>query len=115
VNTDKIGYVAQTDAVYEIAHSPAQNQSEGQRTHGGSWGKIIEKHQDNDRTSYAESDENLGVVGKQTKNLPLYLPGETFDLSSPTKSVILRTPNLLGDPLSCTFYILFSACLTAQT
>lgn len=68
VNTDKINYVAKTDAVNEIAHSPAQNQSEGHHTHGGSWGEVMKKHQDNDGTSYAESDEKFDVVGKQTKN-----------------------------------------------
>src|SRR3989304_1248159 len=47
-------------------------------------------------------------------NFPLYLPGETFDLSSPTKPVALRTSNSPGDPLSCTFYILFAACLAVQ-
>jgi hypothetical protein len=62
VQADEINYVAKVDAVYEITHSPAQNQSEGHRNQGGSWGKIIEKHQDNDRSSYAESDEKLGVA-----------------------------------------------------
>jgi hypothetical protein len=68
VDTDKIGYEAEMEAVYEIAHNATQKQSKGQHTRSGSWGKVIEKYQDNDRTSYAKGDENLGVIGKQTQN-----------------------------------------------
>jgi len=56
------------DAVYEIAYSPAQNQSEGHRTQGGGWRKVAKKHEDDDHTGYAESDEDLGMAVKQAKN-----------------------------------------------
>ena len=68
VDTDKVNCVTKADAVYEIARSAAENQSEGYHSQDGGRREVMKKHQDSDDTGYAEADEKLAVVLKQAKN-----------------------------------------------
>jgi hypothetical protein len=68
VDTDEIGYVVRrAEAVYQIANSPAHNQSEGRYAQAVSRGEAMKKEGDNQQTSYADRDDKTSLMGKQAE------------------------------------------------
>ena len=64
---NEVGDITKTEAVYEIAYSTAPNQTDGYHTQGGNSGEVTKKQQDNEQTSYANNDDEKGLISEQTK------------------------------------------------
>jgi hypothetical protein len=63
-DVNEVSDITKTEAVYEIAYSTTQNQTDRYYAQGSSWGQVTKKQQDKEQTSYANSDEKKGLIGK---------------------------------------------------
>jgi len=68
MKADKVDYIAESNAVYQIAYDSTQNQGERYRTQSIYRREVVEKYQDSDGSNYAQSAEKNGVVIKQAEN-----------------------------------------------
>jgi len=63
-DVNEVSDTTKTKAVYQIAYSTTQNQTDRYYAQVSSWGQVTKKQQDKEQTGYANGNDKKGLIGK---------------------------------------------------